>query len=82
MNARMLACILSAVMNSASRNDCNVAIFADKKIIVNRFFKSRLRYDYGNMNAFVYRIVFYDNINSRLVGLCYDIYVCGNISSV
>ena len=38
MNARMLARILSAVMNATARDNRNIAVFADEEVVVNRFF--------------------------------------------
>ena len=71
----------SAVVDTAARYDHNVAVIADKKVVIDRLLDSRVRNDHGDMNALVLCTGLDVDVDTRHTFLGDDIDVVGRISS-
>lgn len=73
VDAVVLAVLIAAVVNAATRNDENVRSLTDIEIVVDHIVHSTLGQNDGDMHAFVLGVRLDDDVNAGLVCLGLDL---------
>ena len=78
----MLGGVHTTVMDTTSGYDHNIAVFSDIEIIVYHILQTALTQKNRNMHTLIFCSRFNDDIDSRLILFCYNIYICSCISAI
>ena len=78
----MLGGVHTTVMDTTSGYDRNIAVLSDIEIIVYHILQTALTQKNRNMHTLIFCSRFNDDIDSRLILFCYNIYICSCISAI
>ena len=81
VNTVVLRVLLAAVVNAAAGNNYNIAVFANEKVIINRFRQAAVAEHNRYVDTFVDRVGLNVNINAAAVCFRYNFNVCAVAST-
>ena len=80
MDPIVLGIRTSCVVNAATRNDRDVRIFADIKVVIDGILEIAHGQKHRDMHALVFDVRFDDDVDPVFILFGYDLYVCSRVT--